>query len=43
LGEAAAAEGQGAVNTFDMDGSSCGFGRVRRRPAMTIEGMEKAA
>jgi hypothetical protein len=32
LGGAAAAEGQGAVNALDMDESSCGFCRVRRRP-----------
>jgi hypothetical protein len=43
LGEAAAAEGQGAVNALEMDGSSCGFDRDRSRPAKAIKGMEKAA
>jgi hypothetical protein len=43
LGGAAAAEGQGAVNALGMDGSSCGFSRVRSRPAKIIEGTKKAA
>jgi hypothetical protein len=42
-GAAAAAEAQGAVNALDMDGSSCGFGRVRSRPAKIIKGAKKAA
>jgi hypothetical protein len=42
LGGAAVAEGQGAVNALDMDGSSCGFGRVLSRPAKIIEGTKKA-
>jgi hypothetical protein len=33
LGGAAAAEGQGAINTLDMDESSFGFGRARSHPA----------
>jgi ribosomal protein L13 len=43
LGGAAAAQGQGALNAVGMDGSSCGFGRVRSRPAKTIKGAKKAA
>jgi hypothetical protein len=43
LGGAAAAEGHGAVNALDMDGSSCGFDRFRSRPAKIIKGTEKAA
>jgi ribosomal protein L13 len=41
LGGAAAAEGQGAVNALDVNGSS--FGRVRSRPAKIIKGAKKAA
>jgi hypothetical protein len=43
LGGAAAAEGQGAVNALDMDGSSCGFDRVCSRPAKIIKGTKKTA
>jgi hypothetical protein len=43
LGGAAAAEGQDAINALDMDGSSCGFDRVRSRPATTIKDANKAA
>jgi hypothetical protein len=43
LGGAAAAKGQGAINALGMDFSSCGFGRVRSRPAKIIKGMKKAA
>jgi hypothetical protein len=43
MGGAAAAEGQGAVNALGMDGSICGFDRVRSRPAKIIKGAKKAA
>jgi hypothetical protein len=43
LGGAAAAEGQDAINAFDMDESSCGFGRVSSRPAKIVTGAKKAA
>jgi hypothetical protein len=43
LGGAAAAEGQGAVNVFEMDGSRCGFERARSRPTKIIKGARKAA
>jgi hypothetical protein len=39
----AAAEGHGAVNALDIDESSCGFGRVRSRPATIIKATKKAA
>jgi hypothetical protein len=41
-GGAAAAEGQDAANALDMDWGSCGFGRVRSRPAKIIKGAKKA-
>jgi hypothetical protein len=43
LGGAAAAEGQQAANTLDIDGSSFGFDRARSRPANIIKGTKKAA
>jgi hypothetical protein len=43
LGVAAAAEGQNALNALGMEFSSCGFGRVSRRPAKIIKGSKKAA
>jgi hypothetical protein len=43
LGEAAAAEGQGAVNALGMDGSSFGLNRARSRPAKIIKGARKVA
>jgi hypothetical protein len=43
LGGAAAAEGQGAVNALDMGRISCGFGRVRSRPARITKGAKKTA
>jgi hypothetical protein len=43
LGGAATAEGQGAVELFNMDGSSCGFVRVRSRLTKFIKGAKKAA
>ena len=36
-------EGQGAINALDIDGSSCGFDRVRSHPAKIIKGAKKAA
>jgi hypothetical protein len=42
LGGAAAAEVQGALNALGMNGSSCGFDRVRSRPAKIIKGVKKA-
>jgi len=43
LGGAAAAEGQGAINALDTDGSSCGFDRARSRPAKIIKGTGRVA
>jgi hypothetical protein len=43
LGEAAVAEEQDAIKVLGMDGSSCGFDRVRSRPANIIKGAKKAA
>jgi hypothetical protein len=43
LGGAAAADGQGAVNTLEMDFRSCGFDRAHSRPAKNIKGEKKAA
>jgi hypothetical protein len=43
LGGAAAEKGNDAVNELEMDCSSCGFGRVRCRPAKVIEGENTAA
>jgi hypothetical protein len=43
LSEAAAAQGQGAVNALGMDRTSCGFGRVRSRTAKIIKSAKKAA
>ena len=43
MGGAAAAEGQGAINALDMDGSSFGFDRARSRPAKITKGAKKAA
>jgi hypothetical protein len=42
LGGAATAEGQDAANALDINGSSCGFDRVRSRPAKIIKGTKKA-
>jgi hypothetical protein len=38
-----AAEEQDTLNALDMDSSSCGFGRVRSRPAKTIKRTKNAA
>jgi hypothetical protein len=43
LGGAVADEGQGAANALEMDYSSCGFDRVRSRPAKITKGAKKAA
>jgi hypothetical protein len=43
LGGAAAVAGQGAVNALEIDGSRCGFERVRSRPTKVTEGAKKAA
>jgi hypothetical protein len=42
LGGAAAVERQDAAKALGMDGSSCGFGRARSRPAKIIKGAKKA-
>jgi hypothetical protein len=42
LGGAAVAEGQGAVNALDIDGSSCGFDHFHSRPAKIIKGAKKS-
>jgi len=36
-------DGQDAINALDIDGSSCGFDRVRSHPAKIIKGAKKAA
>jgi hypothetical protein len=43
LGEAAAVEGQDALNALDMECRSCSFDRVRSRPVKVIKGRKKAA
>ena len=43
MGEAAAAEGQNALNALGMGGSSCGFDRARSRPEKILKGAKKAA
>jgi hypothetical protein len=42
LGGAAGTEGQDAANALSMDGSSCGFDRVRSRPTKIIKSTKKA-
>jgi len=43
LGGAAAAEEQDALSALGIDFCSCGFDRVRSRPAMIIKGAKNSA
>ena len=43
LGEAAAADGQGALNALDVDGNRCGFDHACSRPVRIMKGAKKTA